>query len=120
MLQRVLNMFRVEDLRNKILFTLMIIAIYRLGAFVPAPGVDIEAVQLLRDEANQGGILAFMQLFSGGALTQFAVFALGIMPYITASIIMQILGVVILASSSGSSRAPSASARSPSGLATSR
>jgi len=73
----------------------MIIAIYRLGAFVPAPGVDIEAVQLLRDEANQGGILAFMQLFSGGALTQFAVFALGIMPYITASIIMQILGVVI-------------------------
>ena len=95
MLQRVLNMFRVEDLRNKILFTLMIIAIYRLGAFVPAPGVDIEAVQLLRDEANQGGILAFMQLFSGGALTQFAVFALGIMPYITASIIMQILGVVI-------------------------
>ncbi len=95
MLQRVLNMFRVEDLRNKILFTLMIIAIYRLGAFVPAPGVDIEAVQLLRDEANQGGILGFMQLFSGGALTQFAVFALGIMPYITASIIMQILGVVI-------------------------
>ena len=67
----------VEDLRNKILFTLMIIAIYRLGALVPAPGVDIEAVQLLRDEANRGGILAFMQLFLGGALTQFAVFALG-------------------------------------------
>ena len=95
MLQRVLNIFRVDDLRNKILFTLMIIAIYRLGAFVPAPGVDIEAVQALRDSANQGGILGFMQLFSGGALTQFAVFALGIMPYITASIIMQILGVVI-------------------------
>jgi preprotein translocase subunit SecY len=89
-------MFRVPDLRNKILFTLFILALYRLGAFIPAPGVDTEQVQLLRDSANeQGGILGFVQLFSGGALTQFAVFALGIMPYITSSIIMQILGVVI-------------------------
>ena len=96
MLARVMNMFRVPDLRNKILFTLFIIALYRLGAFIPAPGVDIDAVQLLRDQTNsQSGILGFIQLFSGGALTQFAVFALGIMPYITSSIIMQILGVVI-------------------------
>ena len=95
MLQRVLNIFKVADLRGKILFTLFIIGIYRLGAFVPAPGVDIEAVQLLRDQANEGGILGFVQLFSGGALTQLSIFALGIMPYITASIIMQILGVVI-------------------------
>ncbi len=95
MLSRVLNIFRVVDLRNKILFTLAMIAVYRLGSFIPAPGVDIEAVQELRDTANQGGILGYMQLFSGGALTQFAIFALGIMPYITASIIMQILGVVI-------------------------
>ena len=95
MLSRVLNVFRVADLRVKILFTLSMIALYRLGSFIPAPGVDIEAVQTLRDNANQGGILAYMQLFSGGALTQFAIFALGIMPYITASIIMQILGVVI-------------------------
>ncbi len=96
MLNRVFNMFRIPDLRNKILFMLFIIGLYRLGAFIPAPGVDIDAVQLLRDQANQsGGILGFIQLFSGGALTQFAIFALGIMPYITASIIMQILGVVI-------------------------
>ncbi len=95
MLSRVLNVFRVADLRLKILFTLSMIALYRLGSFIPAPGVDIEAVQTLRDSANQGGILAYMQLFSGGALTQFAIFALGIMPYITSSIIMQILGVVI-------------------------
>ncbi len=95
MLQQVLNMFRVADLRRKILFTLFIIAIYRLGAFIYAPGVDPEAVQLLRDQANQGGILGFMQLFSGGALTLLSIFALGIMPYITSSIIMQILGVVI-------------------------
>jgi preprotein translocase subunit SecY len=92
---RVLNMFRVADLRNKIIFTLAMIGLYRLGSFIPAPGVDIEAVQQLRDQANQGGILGYMQLFSGGALTQFAIFALGIMPYITSSIIMQILGVVI-------------------------
>ncbi len=96
MLNRVLNMFRIPDLRNKILFTLAMIGVYRLGAFIPAPGVDIDAVQLLRDQANSaGGILGFVQLFSGGALTQFAIFALGIMPYITASIIMQVLGVVI-------------------------
>ena len=96
MLTRVLNMFRIPDLRNKILFTLFILGVYRLGAFIPAPYVDTDAVQLLRDQANtSGGILGFVQLFSGGALTQFAIFALGIMPYITASIIMQILGVVI-------------------------
>jgi len=95
-LARVMNMFRVPDLRMKILFTLFVIALYRLGAFIPAPGVDIDAVQSLRDQTNQqSGILGFIQLFSGGALTQFAVFALGIMPYITSSIIMQILGVVI-------------------------
>ena len=89
-------MFRIPDLRNKILFTLFILGVYRLGAFIPAPYVDTDAVQLMRDQANtSGGILGFVQLFSGGALTQFAIFALGIMPYITASIIMQILGVVI-------------------------
>ena len=87
---------RVADLRNKILFTLFIIALYRLGSFIPAPGVDVDSVQLLRDQVNaEGGILGFIQLFSGGALTQFAVFALGIMPYITSSIIMQVLGVVV-------------------------
>src|SRR4051794_17464473 len=88
-------MFRVPDLRNKILFTLMMLAIYRLGSHVPVPGIDLSAVKQLQDEAKNGGVLSFLQLFSGGALTQFAVFALGIMPYITSSIIMQILAVVI-------------------------
>ena len=90
-----MNMFRVGDLRKRILFTLLMILLYRIGAFVPAPGIDVEQVQLLRDRANQGGVLAFLQLFSGGSLTSFAVFALGVMPYITASIIMQVLGVVV-------------------------
>ena len=95
MLNSMLNMFRVPDLRNKILLTLGLLVLYRLGAHIPAPGVDLDAVQLLREQAEQGGVLAFLQLFSGNALTQFAIFALGIFPYITASIIMQILGVVI-------------------------
>src|SRR6476659_7882105 len=88
-------MFRVPDLRNKILFTLLMLALYRLGSHVPVPGIDLSSVKQLQDQAKQGGVLSFLQLFSGGALTQFAVFALGIMPYITSSIIIQILTVVI-------------------------
>jgi preprotein translocase subunit SecY len=89
------NMFKVPDLRNKILFTLIMIVAYRFGAHIPVPGIDLTAVETLKDQAKEGGVLGFLNLFSGGALTQFAVFALGIMPYITSSIIMQILGVVI-------------------------
>jgi preprotein translocase subunit SecY len=89
------NMFKIPDLRNKILFSLAMIAIYRFGSHVPVPGIDLGALKDLQAKANQGGVLSFLQVFSGGAITQFAVFALGIMPYITASIIMQILAVVI-------------------------
>ena len=95
MFSSLLNMFRVADLRNKILFTLLVIALYRLGSHVPVPGIDFEAVQRLQDQASQGGVLGFLNLFSGGALTRFAVFGLGIMPYITSSIIIQLLQVVI-------------------------
>ena len=96
MLSSIRNVFRVPDLRGKILFTLLMIAMYRIGAFIPAPGIDLDAVQELKRQADAGGgVVGFLQLFSGGALTQFALFALGIMPYITSSIIMQILTVVI-------------------------
>ena len=95
MLTNLKNVLKVADLRNKILFTLAMIALYRLGAYIPVPGIDVNGLQTLQDEASQGGILSFLGLFSGGALTRVAVFALGIMPYITSSIIMQILGVVI-------------------------
>ncbi|HEV7886463.1 MAG TPA: preprotein translocase subunit SecY [Acidimicrobiales bacterium] len=88
-------MFRVPDLRKKIFFTLLIIALYRVGSHVPVPGISWDAVQRLEDSAKAGGVLGFLNLFSGGALTRFAVFGLGIMPYITASIIVQLLGVVI-------------------------
>ncbi len=89
------NILKVPDLRNKVLFTVAMLALYRLGSYIPAPGIDQNAVNTLKKQAETGGILSFLQLFSGKALTQFAVFALGIMPYITASIIMQILTVVI-------------------------
>ncbi len=88
------NAFKVPDLRKKILFTLLIIAIYRFGAHVPTPGIDVQKAQEFARGA-QGGVFQFINLFSGGALTQLAVFALGIMPYITSSIIMQLLTVVI-------------------------
>ena len=95
MLASLKNMFKVPDLRNKIFFTLFIICLYRLGSHVPVPGIDFDAVQRLQDASKAGGVLGFLNLFSGGALTRFAVFGLGIMPYITSSIIVQLLGVVI-------------------------
>ena len=94
-MSRIGNIFKVADLRNKVLFTLFMLVIYRLGCYLPVPGVDQNAVSAIGEQAREGGVLAFLQLFSGKALTQFSLFALGIMPYITSSIIMQILTVVI-------------------------
>jgi preprotein translocase subunit SecY len=87
------NAFKVPDLRKKLLFTLFVIALYRLGSHIPVPGIDIKTARSLT--SVNGGVLGLLNLFSGGALTQLAVFALGIMPYITSSIIMQLLAVVI-------------------------
>src|SRR6202163_1631739 len=95
MLSSLRNMFKVPELRNKILFTLLIIAIYRFGAHIPVPGIEFSAVQSLESASARGGVLGFLNLFSGGALTRFAVFGLGIMPYITAEIIIQLLVVVV-------------------------
>jgi preprotein translocase subunit SecY len=89
------NIFKIPDLRNKILFTLAMVAIYRLGAHVQVPGIDSSAVAQFRESARTQGTVGYLNLFSGGALSSFAVFALGIMPYITASIIVQVLGVAI-------------------------
>lgn len=95
MLTAFVRAFRTPDLRRKLLFTLAIMALFRLGSFVPTPGVSYKAVQQCIDGANASGGLALINLFSGGALLQLSVFALGIMPYITASIIIQLLTVVI-------------------------
>ena len=94
LLKAFVNAFKVPDLRKKIFFTLLIIAVYRFGAHVPTPGIDVERAQQFASGAT-GGVFQFINLFSGGALTQMAIFALGIMPYITSSIIMQLLTVVI-------------------------
>ncbi len=96
MLSAFVNAFRTPDLRRKLLFVLLIIVIFRAGSQIPAPGVNVANVQeCLGDEANNEGVYNLINLFSGGALLQLTVFALGIMPYITASIILQLLVVVI-------------------------
>ncbi|MEU7631067.1 preprotein translocase subunit SecY [Nocardia sp. NPDC049220] len=98
MLSAFVSAFRTPDLRRKILFTLGLIALYRMGAALPSPGVDYKAVQECIDIVSggeSGGIYQLINLFSGGALLQLSVFAIGIMPYITASIIIQLLTVVI-------------------------
>jgi preprotein translocase subunit SecY len=94
MLQSFLNAWRLPDLRKKLLFTAFIIAVYRLGCYIPVPGVDVKAVQQAFSN-SAGGVLDFYNLFTGGGLQRVALFAMGIMPYITASIIMQLLTMVI-------------------------
>jgi preprotein translocase subunit SecY len=89
------NVFKVTDLRNKIIFVMLIIALYRLGVAIRVPGIDPDAVKQFKKGVESQGALGFLDLFSGGAFGSFSIFALGIMPYITASIIMQVLGVVI-------------------------
>ena len=81
---------QTNDLRNRILFTIFILAIYRLGTFVPLPGIDPEQLQIMMD-GNQKGLLGMFNVFAGGAVSRMAIFALGIMPYISSSIIVQLL-----------------------------
>ena len=92
---KISNIFKVAELRNKILFTLAMLAVYRLGTSLRVPGVDAQAISQLREASKSQGALGFLNLFSGGAFGSFSIFALGIMPYITSSIIMQVLTVVI-------------------------
>jgi len=95
MFRAFVNAYKVPELRKKILFTFGIVAVYRLGSFIPIPGVDFQVLQTLREQSATAGAAGLINLFSGGALSQLAIFALGIMPYITSSIIMQLLTVVI-------------------------
>ena len=93
MLEKFLNIFRIPDLRKRVLFTLGILAVYRLGAWIPTPGVNAKQLEMLFNSMN-GSALGLMDLFSGGTMRRMTIFALGIMPYITASIIFQLLTVV--------------------------
>lgn len=92
------NIFKVKDLRRRVLFTLFILVVYRIGAHIPIPGINVDALQKFFENLTKGaagGFLNFFDLFAGGALKRFTIFALGIMPYISASIIFQLLVVVI-------------------------
>jgi len=93
MMESVKSIFEIPDLRRRILFTLGMLAVYRLGAFVPTPGINAEAFEQLFNSMG-GGVFGLLAMFSGGSLRRLTIFALGIMPYITASIILQLLTVV--------------------------
>src|SRR5487761_173122 len=95
MLSTILNAFQVADIRKKILFTAGMLLIYRLGSHIPVPGVNLTAVNAIQKQFGGSNILGLLNLFSGGGLARIAIFALGIMPYITASIILQLLQVVV-------------------------
>src|SRR6185437_616897 len=94
MLGTILNSFRVAEIRKKLLFTAGVLALYRLGSYIPVPGIDTKAVDQIQNSFGGGGILNLLNTFTGGGLSRLALFALGIMPYITASIILQLLTVV--------------------------
>ena len=93
MLEKLANVFRVPDLRKRILFTLGLLAVYRFGGHIPTPGINADVLAQFFDQ-NRGTFLGFIDLFSGGQLRRLTIFALGIMPYITASIILQLMTVV--------------------------
>src|ERR1700753_3565025 len=95
MLRTILNAFGVADIRKKLFFTAAMLALYRLGAYIPAPGVNVNAVKEISSNFGGSNVLGFLHLFSGGSLSRLSLFALGIMPYITASIILQLLTVVV-------------------------
>ena len=88
------NIWKIEDLRKKLLVTILYVVIYRLGSFVVIPGIDPEALSALQSQ-TEGGLLALVDMFSGGAFSHASIFALGIMPYISASIVMQLAAIIV-------------------------
>src|SRR3954453_15476462 len=95
MIGTLVNSVRIPEIRKKLLFTAAMLALYRVGSYIPAPGIDTHAFKQIQDNFGGSNVLGFLNLFSGGSLQRFAIFALGIMPYITASIILQLLQVVV-------------------------
>ncbi len=95
MIETLRNSLRVPEIRRKLAFTAAMLLLYRLGAYIPAPGVDISAVKSIESNFSGNNVLGFLNLFSGGSLSRLSLFALGIMPYITASIILQLMTVVV-------------------------
>ena len=94
LIETIRNIFKIEELRKRILFTVLIILVYRFGSFVVIPGVDPNQLSIIQ-RSSEGGLLGLLNMFSGGAFGNASIFALGIMPYITASIIIQLLGMAV-------------------------
>src|SRR3712207_5339460 len=95
MLSTVLSAFTVAEIRKKLAFTALVLLLYRLGSYLPVPGVNPSSVEAIQEQFGGSDVLGFLNVFSGGGLSRIAIFALGIMPYITASIILQLLTVVV-------------------------
>ncbi len=95
LIETIKNIFKIEELRNRILYTLGLVLIYRLGSFVVIPGINPVALQGLQHQIEGNGLLGLLNIFSGGAFSNASIFALGIMPYISASIVIQLLGIVV-------------------------
>ena len=95
LIETIKNIFKIEELRKRILYTLGLILIYRLGSFVTLPGINPEALANLQSQVEGNGLLGLLNLFSGGAFSNASIFALGIMPYISASIVIQLLGILV-------------------------
>ena len=94
LIQTIKNIFKIEELRKRIGYTILLVLVYRLGSFVVLPGVDPTMLGALRDQ-TAGGLLNLLNMFSGGAFSNASIFALGVMPYISASIVIQLLGIMI-------------------------
>lgn len=95
MFRTISNIMRVDDLRKRIIFTLLVLIVYRIGAFIPVPNINTDILKM-QDQANSSDVFGLLNTFSGGALFQFSIFAMGIMPYITASIIVQLLSMDVI------------------------
>ena len=94
-IETIKNIFKIEELRKRILFTLSLILVYRFGSFVVIPGINPVALNDLQSQVDGNGLLGLLNIFSGGAFSNASIFALGIMPYISASIVIQLLGIVV-------------------------
>src|ERR1035437_4335406 len=94
LIETIKNIWKIEDLRNRLLTTILLVMIYRFGSYVVLPGIDPTALSALKHQ-TQGGLLALLDMFSGGAFANASVFALGIMPYISASIVIQLLTIAV-------------------------
>lgn len=95
LIETIKNIFKIEELRNRILFTLSLLLVYRFGSFVVIPGINPEALGALQQQVEGNGIMGLLNIFSGGAFSNASIFALGIMPYISASIVIQLMGIVV-------------------------